>query len=108
MSKFDELLEKYQDALKTNTKTALNADMLKNVAKGLGPSIYNRDSSLVSCTDPKELERVKANFLIKKHGLKDGPNLDAAIKAVCEEYNSNAKYRAVFYYMLAKKLGIKV
>ncbi len=108
MSKFDELLDKYQGALKSNTKTALDAEMLKNVAKSLGPSIYNRDSSLVSCTDSKELERVKANFLIKKLGLADGPNLDAAIKSVCEEYDSNAKYRAVFYYMLAKKLGVKI
>jgi hypothetical protein len=108
MSKFDELLDKYQDALKSDTKTAVDAEMLKKVAKGLGPSIYNRDSSLVSCSDPEELARVKANYLIKKLGLKDGPNLDAAIQAVCEEYDSRSKYRAVFYYMLAQKLGVKL
>lgn len=108
MSKFDELLDKYQQELKSKTRSAVDAEQLKTIAKGLGPSIYNRDSSLVSCTDQSELDRIKQNFLIKKLGLKDSPRLDEAIKAVCEEYNSNHKYRAVFYYMLAQKLGVKV
>ena len=105
MSKFDELLDKYQSELKSTSKGAVDGEMLKTVAKGLGPSIYNKDSSLVACSDQSELDRIKANFLIKKLGLKDGPNLDAAIKSVCEEYDARMKYRAVFYYMLAKKLG---
>jgi len=108
MSKFDELMDKYQSTLKGTSKSAVDAEQLKAITKGLGPSIYNRDSSLVSCSDPKELDRVKANFLIKKLGLKDSPRLDDAIKSVCAEYDSNHKYRAVFYYMLAQKLGVKV
>lgn len=108
MSKFDELLDKYQNDLKSKTRSAVDADQLRAITKGLGPSIYNRDSSLVSCSDQSELDRVKQNFLIKKLGLKDSPKLDEAIKAVCEEYDSNHKYRAVFYYMLAQKLGVKV
>jgi hypothetical protein len=105
MSKFDEMMEKYQDALKSSGKNVVDGNLLTNVAKSLGPSIYLKDASLVSCSDQAELDRVKANFLIKKLGMKDGPQLDAAIKAVCEEYDSRQKYRAVFYYLLAQKLG---
>ncbi|MFQ5446971.1 MAG: DUF2853 family protein [Saprospiraceae bacterium] len=94
--------------MKSTSKSAVDAEQLKAITKGLGPSIYNRDSSLVSCSDQSELDRVKANFLIKKLGLRDSPRLDEAIKAVCAEYDSNHKYRAVFYYMLAQKLGVKV
>lgn len=105
MSKFDDLMVKYEATLKDNGKSAIDAGLLKNVAKSLGPSIYLRDASMVSCTDQTELDRVKNNFLIKKLGMADGPSLDAAIKAVCDEYKSNQRLRVVFYYMLAQKLG---
>ncbi len=105
MSKFDEMMVKYQDALKSTGKSAVNADQLTKVAKGLGPSIYLRDASMVSCSDQNELDRVKANFLTKKLGMTDEAAMDAAIKSVCAEYNSNQKLRAVFYYMLLQKLG---
>ncbi len=104
MSKFDEAIERYQAEM---SKMGMNCDvdLLKKVAKGLGPSIYNQDASTVSCSDQSELDRVKKNFLIKKLGLKDGPELDAAIKEVCEQFGSanRNKYRAVFYYQLVKK-----
>ncbi len=105
MSKFDEKLASYQDALKSVSKTAVDADLLNKVAKGLGPSIYLRDASLVSCSDQTELDRVKANFMTKKLGMTDNAAMDAAISSVCAEYNANQKYRAVFYYLLLKKLG---
>ncbi len=105
MSKFDDLLVRYDAELKSKSKDAVDGDLLKNIAKSLGPSIYLKDASLVSCSDQAELDRVKNNFLIKKLGMADGPALDAAIKSVCEEYNANHKLRVVFYYMLAKKLG---
>jgi len=64
------------------------------------------DAAYVSCSDPKELETVKKNFLIKKLGLKDGPKLEAAIKEVCERMKADRrKSRAVFYYLLVKDLG---
>ena len=58
----------------------------------------------MSATQKKELETVKKSFLIKKLGLKDGPDLDKAIDAVMEQYGKSvrAKYRAVVYYLLAK------
>ena len=62
---------------------------------------------LYDANKPGELETVKRNFLIRKLGLKDGPELDEAVASVIETYGRSErnKYRAVVYYMLVKKLG---
>lgn len=106
MSKFDEKLELYTKALETMGET-VDADYLKNITKGLGPSIYKADAEKVSTSDKKETDRVKERFLIGKLGLADGPELDAAISEVANKFGSanKNKYRAVFYYLLSKKFG---
>lgn len=75
------------------------------IVKNLGPSIYKKDAELVSCSDPKELDTVRKNFLMKKLGIDASKGvLDAAIQDVCQELKSTrTKYRATFYYALAKK-----
>ena len=82
-------------------------DMLKKVTIGCGPSIYDADASTVASSQPGELETVKRNFLMKKLGLPDGPELDAAIAKAIETYGKSErnKYRAVIYYMLTKHFG---
>ena len=80
--------------------------LISAVFKGLGPAVHNKDASLVSCSDPAELATVKKNFLIKKLGMTDGPELDAAIKEVCETMKATRqKSRVTFYYLLTKKFG---
>lgn len=105
MSKFDEALAKYQADL--DGMGGYDADLLTAVTKGLGPSIYNNDSKLVAASDKAELARVKSNFLIKKLGLEDSSKLDDAIAAVAAKYDKRQKYRAVFYYLLVKELGME-
>jgi len=75
------------------------------VVKNLGPAIYKADAELVSCSEPKELDTVRRNFLIKKLGLDASKSvLEAAIQDVCSELKGvRRKYRATFYYALAKK-----
>lgn len=104
MSKRDELIEKYAADIKDKFDESADMDLLKKVTVGLGPSIYNLDSSKVSGGDEKELETVKNNYLIKKLGLADGPELEASIKTVMDKYGSSNKnkHRAVVYYMLCK------
>ncbi len=104
MSKRDELIQKYADDIKNKVGETPDLDFLTKVTIGCGPSIYNRDASTVSGSDPKELATVKHNFLIKKLGLKDSPELDKAINSVIETYGKSvkSKYRAVVYYLLAK------
>lgn len=102
MSKRDDLIAKYAADLKDKCSMTADMDLLTKVTVGCGPSIYNADSSTVSGTDPKELATVKNNFLIKKLGLKDSPDLDKGIDAVIEKYgrSNKNKYRAVVYYLL--------
>lgn len=102
MSKRDELIEKYASDLKDKCGVEPDMDLLTKVTIGCGPSIYNADASTVSGSDPAELETVKKNFLIKKLGLADSPDLDKAIDAVIEKYgrSNRNKYRAVVYYLL--------
>jgi hypothetical protein len=107
MGKRDEWIAKYADDLKN--KCGMEADMalLTKVTIGCGPSIYNADASTVAGSQPAELETVKNNFLMKKLGLPDGPNLMEAINSVIEVYGKSErnKYRAVIYYMLTKHFG---
>ncbi len=106
MSKFVENVELYK-AQNADLGLGLSEELITAVAKALGPSIYNADSSKVSGSDQKEKDTVKNNFLIKKLGLADGPALDAAIEEVLEKMGTSnkSKYRAVVYSLLAKKFG---
>lgn len=104
MSKRDELIAKYAADLKEKCGVTADMDLLTKVTIGCGPSIYNADASTVSGSDEAELATVKNNFLIKKLGLKDSPDLDKGIDAVIEQYgkSNRNKYRAVVYYLLTK------
>lgn len=106
MSKRDDLIQKYAAQLK-DAGVKVDQDLLTKVTIGLGPSIYNADASTVSGSDPAELDRVKKNYLMKKLGLPDGPELDSAIeKAINVLGKSNRnKYRASMYYLLCKDFG---
>jgi len=103
MSKFDEALAAYTADL-TELKVNVNDELLRKITKSLGPSIYLKDASLVSCSDQSELDRVKTNFLTGKLGMSDDAEMDKALKAVCDVYKANYKKRAVFYYLLVTHL----
>ena len=107
MGKRDELIAKYADDLKTKLKVTPDMTLLTKVTIGCGPSIYDRDSATIAASGATELETVKNNFLVKKLGLKDGPELTAAINAVMDAYGKSErqKFRAVVYYMLTKHFG---
>ncbi|PRZ49423.1 DUF2853 family protein [Tritonibacter scottomollicae] len=107
MGKREDLIAQYADDLKTKCGMNPDMDLLTKVTIGCGPAIYNADASTVASSQPEELETVKANFLIKKLGLRDGPELLDAINKVVETYGKSErnKYRAVVYYMLTKHFG---
>ncbi|MFI0396417.1 DUF2853 family protein [Paracoccus jiaweipingae] len=107
MSKRDDLIQKYATDMKDKLGMTPDMDLLTKVVIGCGPSIYSADAETVSASDPDEVARVKANFLIKKLGLTDGPDLDSGIDAVMEKYgrSNRNKYRAVVYYLLAEHFG---
>ncbi len=77
-------------------------NLLEKIVDLLWPSIFNKDSETVACSDEKELENVLESNVIKKLDLSITIN---DIKQVCEQmWTSNKnKYRAIFYYLLATK-----
>ena len=107
MGKRDELIAKYAEDLKTKCGMTPDMALLTKVTIGCGPSIYDNDAQTVAASDKDELERIRANFLVKKLGLSDGPALDEAIAKVMADYGSSnrSKYRPVVYYMLTKHFG---
>ncbi len=107
MGKRDDLIAQYADDLKTKCGMDPDMDLLTKVTIGCGPSIYDADASTVAATQDSELETVKNNFLIKKLGMADGPELMEAINSVLDTYgrSNRNKYRAVVYYMLTKHFG---
>ena len=107
MGKRDELIEKYAEDLRSKCGMEPDMALLTKVTIGCGPAIYNDDASTVAATQEGELETVKTNFLMRKLGLPDGPELMDAINSVIETYGRSErnKYRAVVYYLLVKHFG---
>mmetsp|Transcript_31892 Transcript_31892/g.42215 ORF Transcript_31892/g.42215 Transcript_31892/m.42215 type:complete len:115 (+) Transcript_31892:1-345(+) len=86
-----------------------HAPKLNAVIKHLGPSIHNADASLVACSDEKETNYIKKEFLVGKLGL--DPNderLDEAIAKVCDLMGESNRHktRITFYYMLMAILKV--
>ncbi|CDX52277.1 conserved hypothetical protein [Mesorhizobium plurifarium] len=83
-----------------------SAEAVDKIVKHLGIALRNRDSSLVSCTDPKELDRVRENWIGKKLGIADAAKANASIEKTCKAMHAdNTKSRVTFYYLVAKDLG---
>lgn len=91
-------------------KFVSNADdeVIAAIVKYCGIALHNQDSSLVSYSDPVELDRVRENFLKKKLGLtQSDADLDAGIAAVGERMKGvNFKNRVTVYYLLLEQFGI--
>ncbi len=108
MSKLQEKIDLYA-AQVDKLGLKIDKELLATITKGLGPSIYKPDSEKVSSSDPKELESIKKNYLIKKLGQQDSEKLDEAIANAIEKIGSSNrnKYRAIFYALLVDELGLQ-
>jgi len=79
--------------------------VVNKIVKHLGIALRNRDSSLVSTSDPDELARVKANWCTKKLGI-NGEDADRAVASAAKAMAADrSKSRVTFYYLVAKDLG---
>lgn len=106
MATIDEKVTELESSMK-KLGLKCDRDLLTAVAKGLGPALFNKDAQLVAASNKEECDRVKKGFLVKKLGLSDGPELDAAIKNVAGQMgkSNRHKQRAIFYYLLVKEFG---
>ncbi|MFM5924792.1 MAG: DUF2853 family protein [Novosphingobium sp.] len=86
-------------------KYAKNADdaIITGIVRYCGIALTKVDSSLVAFSDPKELDRVRNNFLKKKLGRTETDDvLNAAIAKVGETMKADrTKNRVTVYYLLA-------
>ena len=102
----------YSEYLEKVRKYDADADeeTVTSIAKKLGIALQNRDSSLVSCSDKSELERVRDGFAKKRLGLDASMSDDEImdkINEVCVTMAGDGgnKHRVPFYYLLAKATG---
>ncbi len=82
-----------------------NQKAAEKIVGHLGIALRNRDSSLVSCSDQGELDRVREKWCRGKLGLaQTSPDIDAGIAAICEKMKPEGgnKSRVTFYYLLAE------
>ena len=89
MGKRDEWIAKYADDLTNKCGMTPDMDLLTKVTIGCGPSIYNADAQTVAGSQESELELVKTNFLMKKLGMSDSPDLMEGIHKVIETYGQS-------------------
>lgn len=81
-------------------------EVVAKIVKHLGIALRSRDASLVSCSDPSELARVREKWCSKKLGISDDAASDEVIAKVCEEMKEDHnKARVTFYYLVAKHMG---
>ncbi len=84
-----------------------DAAAIAGIVRYCGIALQKRDSSLVSFTDEKELERVRTHFLKKKLALTNSDaELDKAIASVGERMKGDrTRNRVTVYYLLAAHFG---
>ena len=85
----------------------VDAKAVKGLVKHFGIALKSIDSSLVSCSDKTERDRVRDQFLVKKLGMTQAAaELDKAVMAICEKMKSDrSKLRVTFCYLLAEHYG---
>ena len=80
-------------------------ETINKIVSYLGIALRNRDSALVSCSDPSETARVVEKWCVDKLGVSEGEG-EKAVESVCAMMKGdNSKSRVTFYYLCAKDLG---
>jgi hypothetical protein len=105
MATKEEMAELYRAQLQ-ELNVDVNEELLDWCIDRVGPANYNADGQTVACSDTEELEGVYSGFVGDELGETDKVNGMAEIEKVCEIMNEqHRKYRAVFYYLLARAYG---
>jgi Protein of unknown function (DUF2853) len=80
-------------------------DTVGKIVKHLGIALQGKDSSLVSASDPTELNRVRDKWGIGKLGLSEAEAGLIVDKVATEMKADRNKQRVTFYYLAAKHAG---
>jgi hypothetical protein len=84
----------------------IDHDKLDGYVNSLKSMVNNKDATLVSGSDPSELETVRRNFVAKKLGVEDKDKAMAAINSAAGKMSSiRMKSRPAFYYLVQQELS---
>lgn len=86
-------------------ESSIDDELLTKLSGNLKLLLTNKDALSVAASDPKEMETVRKNFVVKKLGIDDKEKGAAAVADVAKKLSgSRLKNRAAFYYLLHKAL----
>jgi hypothetical protein len=98
----------YTEQLKNLGHKTIDEVLLNAIVDDLGSSNYKADAAIIACGDKKERERVVKKYVQQELAVADKVAGMGMVDAVCVEMKpERRKYRAVMYYILAKKNGAK-
>jgi Protein of unknown function (DUF2853) len=83
----------------------VNEAAVTAIVKYCGIALRNKDSSMVSTSDAKELATVRDGFAAKKLGLAADAAAAGIKKATEKMKGDRTKSRVTFYYLLAEATG---
>jgi hypothetical protein len=101
----EEKIQNYTADIEKYTDKKANKKLVEALAKRLASVMGKADAKNVACGDPKELERVRRNFVKKALDFHDIEKSRAAMEEVCKTMKkAKMKSRVTFYYLLATEL----
>jgi hypothetical protein len=105
MATKEEMTGKYLSQL-NDINVEVDMPLLEWAIDRVGPANYNADGQTVAASDEAELKTVYTNFVADELAEADEAKGMAAIHEVAEQMKGESrKFRAVFYYLLAKQYG---
>jgi hypothetical protein len=100
-----EKIEKYTVDIEKYSDKKANKKLVEALAKRLASVMGKADAKYVACGDPKEMERVRRNFLKKALDFHNIEKSRAAMEEVCKTMKkAKLKSRVTYYYLLATEL----
>jgi hypothetical protein len=80
--------------------------LLIKIVKDLGSIVHNKDSEVVNCANPKDIEYIKQNFMIGKLKFDPTSEFQEVIKLYCNQMGNGVKNRAVLYYLIVAESSL--
>lgn len=106
-----DLIATYREQLKTIIPTLplvveYDEALLSKIVKDLGSIVNNKDSAVVDCANPKDIEDIKQNFMIGKLKFSTASEFQELIDLYCNQMGNAVKNRAVLYYLIVAESSL--
>lgn len=107
MGRLEEIVARAAHDLREGCGVVPDMALLSRVTAGCGPSVFDPAMALIDIHDARAIERLRRNFLIRKLGLTEGPDLREAIAAAVALWSGppDGMPRVVLCYLLVLQFG---